>query len=182
MEVRMKYRIVGILVIIALAVIVVPMFFSRSGINTNEPKLSQKIPNPPAKPQTELQLPQEPKTVDLTQQQTLTSPGQTQQQSPVITTKPVIHTVKKPTHPVLAKVKAFSIQLGTFADSQNAKTLVKKLRHAGFTAYSKQITHDQKSLTRVLIGPVVKRKQAEKILKELQAKFNLKGIVVDYKV
>ncbi len=49
MELRLKKRIVGIAILLAMGLIIIPMFFGRS-VNTDELKLSARIPNPPALP------------------------------------------------------------------------------------------------------------------------------------
>ena len=54
MDIKMKHRIVGIVVLIALAVIFIPLLFGRG---EKGPKLASHIPNPPAKPSIELTIP-----------------------------------------------------------------------------------------------------------------------------
>ena len=75
MELKMKHRIVGVLVVLGLAVIIITMLYTRGDQQSTTPKLTKNIPIAPAKPQTQLNLPQQPTTVNLTQQQ----PAQTSQ-------------------------------------------------------------------------------------------------------
>ena len=53
MELKTKHRIIGIVVLIALAVIIVPLFFSRSGSEAGTQNLSAHMSTPPGKPDIE---------------------------------------------------------------------------------------------------------------------------------
>lgn len=75
----------------------------------------------------------------------------------------------------------WTIQLGSFDQKNNAEMLVKKLRDAGFTAYIHE-PGTQGYITRVFVGPESDKMKAEAMVKQLEQKFRLKGVLVSYKV
>lgn len=74
--------------------------------------------------------------------------------------------------------KAWSVQLGSFADHDNAIALRDKLRSQGFTAFERTVTVNDRKMTRVYVGPELLRSNAEAILKKLEQAVDLKGRVV----
>ena len=52
-----------------------------------------------------------------------------------------------------------------------------KLRAAGFSAFTEQVSTDKGSLTRVRVGPVVSRSAAEQLQAQVKAKTGVDGIV-----
>ena len=57
MEKQIKQRIVGVIVIVALAVIFIPIIFKGSDNLVQTSELSGNVPNAPAKPRVDLKLP-----------------------------------------------------------------------------------------------------------------------------
>ena len=90
----------------------------------------------------------------------------------------------KKSAPLSAKIpftaKAWSVQLGTFMDKKQAKQLQEKLLKAGYSAYIVAAEHGAKKGTQVLIGPELEKERANQIKATLQAKFAIKGTIVDY--
>ncbi len=74
--------------------------------------------------------------------------------------------------------KAWSIQLGSFADRANALGLRDTLRSQGFTAFDRRVTVDGREMTRVFVGPELLRSNAQEKLERLEKAFDLKGRVV----
>lgn len=231
LELKTKHRIVGLIVIIALAVIFIPLFFSHKQTNTSErAKLSAHVPNPSGRPEIQLTIPKiaasNPPSTNVQQQmplqtQDLVNPTETvvtlPETAPVATVKqteisqkPEVVTKAHPEHKAeeikkhffilekpaflsklhhVAKVKqavlaqAWTIQLGSFADKNNAVQLVKHLRSKGFTAYI-NLTKDNSGvvITRVFVGPELQREKAEDAAKRLEQLFHLQGVVVKYKI
>jgi len=99
---------------------------------------------------------------------------------------PVAHktTVAKKTTPAANKLphaSAWVVQLGSFGDTQRAKLLVKQLRAQGYKAYTRQTkTSKGTAMTRVFVGPEVKRAKAEAIQAKLNKDVKTKGVVVAY--
>jgi len=93
-----------------------------------------------------------------------------------------------PSKPVIKKIKqqnqakAWVIQLGTFADKDNANNLIKKLQGKGFNAYSKQQKSANKYIYQVFVGPETDYNKTKAWLKNLQDSFKLKGLIIRYKI
>lgn len=79
--------------------------------------------------------------------------------------------------------KAWSVQLGTFGNIENANALIAKLRKKGFDAYTRAILDPSgKRLLRVYVGPEIQKESALQLRDKLQATVHLKGVVRKYKV
>lgn len=73
----------------------------------------------------------------------------------------------------------WTIQLGSFSDTQNADQLVKKLKEKGFSAYSKLGKNAKgDEVTRVLVKPSLKHNRAEDTLSNISDSLNLHGVIV----
>lgn len=70
----------------------------------------------------------------------------------------------------------WTVQIATFANEENAKRLVEKLKKANYSAYS--ITTS--SLNKVYVGPEFERSASEKSLADIKKQFNLKGFVTKF--
>ena len=75
---------------------------------------------------------------------------------------------------------AWLVQLGTFAYPEHATTLVRKLKTAGYPAFTRQLYQEDRVLTVVYVGPVVRKDDASKLIAAFQGKYNVKGIVIRY--
>jgi len=76
--------------------------------------------------------------------------------------------------------KAWVIQLGSFANTENADHLIKELRSKGLTAFGYKFEKHDKVFTRVYIGPTLKKDSAKKALKDVEHLVHMKGIVVPF--
>jgi cell division septation protein DedD len=86
----------------------------------------------------------------------------------------------EPAKPVAASAAAdtgFAIQLAAFSKLDDAAALRDKLRAAGFTAFTESVVTDKGTLTRVRVGPVVSRADADQLKAQVKAKLGLDGIV-----
>lgn len=77
-------------------------------------------------------------------------------------------------------LSAWIVQLGSFTDEDNAQSLNEKLRKAGYPAFVEPLKKNGKISYRVRVGPEIKRSDADLLLKNLKDKMNLDGIVVSY--
>ncbi len=76
-----------------------------------------------------------------------------------------------------ASATGFVIQLAAFSKTEDANALRDKLRAAGFTAFTESVATDKGTLTRVRVGPVVTRTDADQLRAQVKAKLGLDGIV-----
>jgi len=99
--------------------------------------------------------------------------------------KPITIT-PKPAEPVAKPVEApkpaasnvgFAVQLGAFSQAADANALRDKLRAGGFSAFVEQVKTDKGTLSRVRVGPVASRADADKLKAQVAAKVGINGMV-----
>lgn len=71
----------------------------------------------------------------------------------------------------------FAVQVGAFGNATEAGKLRDRLRAAGFTAFTETVNSDKGALTRVRVGPVLSRAEADQLRAQLSAKAGVSGIV-----
>ncbi|MBS0358531.1 MAG: SPOR domain-containing protein [Proteobacteria bacterium] len=77
--------------------------------------------------------------------------------------------------------KGWVIQLGTFSQANNAKTLQKKLSAKGYPVFAETSkTAKGTTVTRLYVGPKNSRDEAMKMQNQLQKVAKVKGVVVSY--
>lgn len=71
----------------------------------------------------------------------------------------------------------FAVQVGAFGNAAEATRLRDRLRAAGFTAFTETVSGDKGPLTRVRVGPVLTRGEAERLRAQVSAKAGVSGMV-----
>jgi cell division septation protein DedD len=105
----------------------------------------------------------------------------------VVAPKPAT-SVTAPANPAVAKPIAtaatraagdtgFAIQLAAYSKSGDALALRDKLRAAGFTAFTESVSTDKGALTRVRVGPVMTRADAEQLRAQVKTRLGLDGVI-----
>lgn len=193
MDGRVKQRIVGVIVLVALAVIFIPLLFTGRGRVPKGPQLSSQIPLAPEAPRATLTLPDHvmPSRVPSTQSAPKSKPVKkptTTAKKVTKKSKPLRHVkTKQPKHkhaklPLPTHAESWAVQVASFTSRQNAKHLVKQLRAKGYPAYVNHYKNKKgKRITRVLIGPELNRARANKHVIALKKAFKLNGLIVPYK-
>lgn len=82
----------------------------------------------------------------------------------------------KPVAPAASAV-GFAVQLGAFGNAAEAGKLRDRVRAAGFSAFTETVSTDKGALTRVRVGPVASRADADALKAQLRAKVGVDGIV-----
>lgn len=199
MERQRKERLVGAAVIVMLAVIFIPMVLDDSvqpegGISgTNIPPqpedrfssrvvplTSQAPAAAPVTPAVEGPVP----TPDVTETPATTDKDKAATASAAApgpaSTAPVA-TVAAPAAPATdVGVTAWVVQLGSFASEENANTLNRKLRQAGFSSFVEPLQQGGSRVFRVRVGPELRRSAAQSVRDRLKSGMELDGIVVPY--
>lgn len=186
-----KQRIVGAIVLVALAVIFIPMLLPghRDIGFTNG---GSAIPPKPAELENlkVLEL-EKPQPVPLTREIVRTpidepSPATpaadiestSEEEAPLQEeTKPALSTTQ-PEQPAASTPKAWAVQVGSFTQRDNAIRLRDKLRNKEYMAFVEQISSADKTFYRVRVGPEVSRDKAVALQKELQTKMKLQDSAV----
>jgi len=71
----------------------------------------------------------------------------------------------------------FAVQLGAFSSAADADTLRDRARGAGFSAFVQQVRTDKGTLSRVRVGPVMNRADADQLRAQVLARLGISGIV-----
>lgn len=87
--------------------------------------------------------------------------------------KPVAPTPAAPA----ATGTGFAVQLAAFSKPADATALRDKARAAGFSAFTESVATDKGTLTRVRVGPVASRAEADRLQAQVKAKLGVAGIV-----
>ncbi len=197
----LKQRIVGALVLVALAVIFLPMLFSREDemrqVTVNAPAMPERPAMPEAAmdpvvvpepvPEDEVppvepvpQSPSEPITALPTQPVAEPkAPAQAQPQQPAAApAQAQAPATQKPASGLDASnlPVSWSVQLASLSSRAGAEKLQQTLRSGGYNAYIR--TFD--GMNRVFVGPVIERAEADRLRDQLNRQQNLKGFVVRF--
>ncbi len=181
MQEKLKYRLVGLSVIVLSAGILFPLFFNGDGYKSRH--LESAIPEMPALPEV---VSITPKTVVLPDTSEVAEPEKpavaTVKKSEVLVAKieqqkPAINIEKdKPTLDKQGVPVAWTLQLATFNDEGNAKKLRTRLIDAGHKVY----TRKNGKLVKVYVGPDFQKTKLQSLKVKLKKEFNLDGIIVRF--
>lgn len=209
MQQATKQRIAGSVVLIALALIFLPIIFDGEG--SYEPQITSRIPAAPiitpmpdpvptrpvilanqpnfaAQPSSTNQSEADESGSTSTEEQPLESEVQAEpieEDSDLLTEVVDSQPSYERQAPQLGPdglPQGWSVRLGTFSDESNASKLLQRLLDAGYKAYARDIARDQETLTAVFVGPWLDRNRVDTYQKELQDEFNLAGYVVKYTI
>ncbi len=185
-------RMVGALVLIALAVIFVPMLFNREDDARRVEVDAPAMPKTPAMPDVEVQPVEvpEPAAAPFPEEFEIIEEGpETEAQVPAepITAPPAV-AEPSPTPPAerpepeqrldAANLPvSWSVQLASLSNRESAEALTAKLRSQGYNAYVRTF----EGMNRVFVGPLVERAEANRLRDVLERQQKLKGFVVRFK-
>lgn len=82
-----------------------------------------------------------------------------------------------PTPPANPAGTGFVVQIGAFASAPDATKLRDEMRRAGFNAFTDAVPGERGSLTRVRVGPVMTRAEADALKAQVKAKTGKDGMV-----
>jgi DedD protein len=190
-------RIVGALVLVALAVIFVPMLFNREDAGRQVAVDAPAMPKAPAAPVIETQpveVPEPevepfPEEFEIIEEQAVTepdAPAKPIDPAPALVEPSPVEPATVQTQPETPEEKrldtanlpvSWSIQLASLSSRDNAEKLQKTLRSQGYNAYIR--TAD--GMNRVFVGPLVERGEANRLRDQLQRQQKLDGFVVRFK-
>ena len=194
-----KQRLIGAVVLVALMVIFVPMFFVDEDVEPVD--ILIEMPEKPSVPEFDISKPVKP-----SEQQVIDEPDNDPIEEPIdkIVEKavekaveaPVDEPVKTKSQPQLVKPNleelkdkkvdaqglpvSWVLQVASFREQGNAEKLRDKLRKGGYKAYIKFRLDVKPKMVRVFVGPVLERKVIDEIKVSISKKFQLNGVVVRY--
>ena len=189
-----KQRMVGALVLVALAVIFLPMLFSREDEQRQIQVDAPTAPQIPVLPQVQVEpvvvpepqvIPEEPappepvveaipaqvaKPVVPAAKPPAVTPAQTVAQAPA-----KLDTTQKRVDPNGLPI-SWSVQLVSLSSRASADNLQKTLRNQGYNAY----VRSSGGMNRVFVGPLLERAEADRLRDLLGRQQKLKGFVVRF--
>lgn len=197
MDQNIKNRLVGVIVIFALAVIFLPMILDGSGLRKSEHEVV--IPAQPlvsADPQFDdkiIELQQGVEALPDLQSRFVDEDSPAQDDgsaaSNAATSGPVARTTPEPAPQAAPEVTAESrpggdswvLQVGSFQDRGKALAQRDKLRKSDIAAvFIEQFEIDGKSSYRVRLGPFISREQSRVAQNKVKAKHDIDGIIMKY--
>jgi len=199
---RLLQRIVGALVLVALAVIFVPMLFNRDDAGQQIAVDAPAMPETPAAPIIETQpveVPEPaveaiPEDYEIIEEDSVAEssipanpidpvpaeaqPAPEASEQAVTTAPPLMPENAEEQRLDTANLPvSWSVQLASLSSRENAEKLQKTLRSQGYNAYIR--TAD--GMNRVFVGPLVERAEANRLRDQLQRQHKLDGFVVRFK-
>jgi len=190
---KMTHRLIGASILIVAAAIILPQILDGERppeldvqVVVSKPPVFPEVKIAPAQSLDELPDASDSQTPELSPQVVNTDAKSAQDitlvseaKKPVAAPTPVVKAkppVKQEPVKAPAPTGRWTVQIATFAQEDNAKRLVNKLKKADYPAYS--ITTN--SLFKVFVGPELDRPTSEKVQADIHKKFSLKGIVVKF--
>jgi DedD protein len=183
----LKKRLIGATVLVSLVVIFVPMLLEKDSVVSTDME-ENIIPDKPEMDFSSRVMPLESEDLSTpppaSEQATKPAPQVQETAGKPVSqgeAKPAVKPQPQPAQRV--GLSAWVIQVGSFSKHGNADKLVKTLQGQKYAAFTDQVDVKGKILHRVLVGPEVDKKRAEKMLlkvnKYLKAQ-KLKGKLKSY--
>lgn len=171
MDATLKYRIVGATVLLALAVIFIPMILDGSGQETVT-KMEMDIP-----PEPKLIFSQEDAIEDKNPAPEFSNAGRTDREPVLDIEKDVV------SEPELDKdtpeeLRAWVVQVGAFGEKEKAVAFKDQLVAANYDAMVEAAKTDNKSVYRVKVGPMLTEEEAVKVKARLAEEMQLDAAFV----
>ena len=181
---RLKQRLVGAVVLVALGVIFIPMMLSGGRdmempvFGSNVPERTQEIKNI--------------KHLDIDVNKTEEKEAVNIKRLPVAKDLPepkiveeektIVETIKEATSTEEAAKQTdktvWAVQVGSFSKKTNALRLKERLRKKQIHAFVERLVTNNAAVYRVRVGPQVSEENAQKMKQRLEKEFGIKGLVV----
>lgn len=181
MEERIKHRITGAVVVIALAVIFLPMLFDGAGV----PDIPFDVDLPPPPVSTLEPLPDRRSDAWAFVDEAQDLRGQFDR-APGMIGQPE-HRMTEPDENSSGADEsgvplAWSVQLASFVHEENAVALRDQLQLDGYNAYLVRVRDGDALRTQVAVGPRVSREEVQTLRQELLERYELEGMIVRFHV
>ena len=178
MEIGMKERLIGAVVLVVLGIIIIPFFLKGSSPDNGA---SQSVTLPPSDstaPQQQYTLALSPATAAGAALASAAATAAPQQ--PVL--KPVVHDIPRKPASAAAQAPApqgkWVVQAGSYGSEANAGKVVSTLTQQGFHAYISRFSKSGRTFYRVRVGPYADRAAADKAVAAVGQAYHGKAEVV----
>jgi DedD protein len=165
MDRRVKERLIGASILVALIVLVVPELLSGPR-SVAPPPAQLPAAGPDSHRVIEIQVPSAKPPAASNEPSLSTTPVASAAEPPVAAPAAPVETS---TPPPISAARAWAVQLGSFESRDNAESLQRKLRTQGFQVYTSVGGSGSAPRYRVRIGPLADRESAERTAARLKA-------------
>ncbi|MCC5811905.1 MAG: SPOR domain-containing protein [Ectothiorhodospiraceae bacterium] len=198
MQQRHKQRLIGAIVVAALAIIFLPMVL-RGPVENRTLSVPAEIPPRPdaqtASPGRPAADGRPPPALDRIPVPTIASDSDTDDVEPEAEAEPPAREApaeppataaesrdeERPQEPASRSVvEGYAVQVGSFSRRDNAMALRDQLRDKGFPAFVDEAQREQGAIYRLRVGPVMNREEGRELAQRLQQEENLDGLVVSH--
>jgi DedD protein len=173
MDEQTRYRVTGSLFLLAVAVIVLPMLFDGEGLPPVEIEpldVPREVPVvsrlEDVAPATDLEDRARELAAELDADGFMAEGG-TRFGEPVLSE-------------ATEATRVWAVQLASFTEEQNALNLRDQLRKDGFEAFISTVRRDGETLSRVAVGPLLDRQDADRLRDSLSDDFSLNARIVAF--
>lgn len=166
MDLALKQRLVGAIVLIALAVIFLPMILDGSG-TPEQLEVGIDIPEPAEAPESQFEQPD-------VESELAAGSEAAGQAEPSASDAGDMGAAGEPA------VTGWVVQVGSFSEDANAAVLRDRLQDRGFAAFVAEGTADGKSVWRVRVGPFPEESEAREIARRLEEDRDRPALVMSY--
>lgn len=193
----LKNRLVGTIIVVALAVIFLPDFLDGEKQTNNTPFVSVPV-SPQQKPivdpepfpvdrvadsaQRPIEVVEDLPLDDTPQEVVLETPREVVEAANTSANDLAAQTIVEQPQDTQNEGAGWVIQLGSFRHERNVASLLDKLENAGYRAFSRKIQTQSGLLTKVFVGPDLDRQKLEAALPHLKELTDLSGKVTTFSV
>ncbi|MEM7540182.1 MAG: SPOR domain-containing protein [Pseudomonadota bacterium] len=181
MDPHLQQRLLGAAILVALGVVFIPLLLDHGGSSSEAPQLREEIPEQPPEDFSSSVIPLNEEAIEALRSEALTPAPAIVREEPIAEELPDKDPNQGETVTTRTGLNAWVVQLGSFADEENAQRLVAKLKGAGHSAYVDQVADDGNAQFKVRVGPEITREQAAAVMAELERSFGTKGILLKYR-
>ena len=199
MAAALKNRLVGTVILVAVAVIILPDMLdgkksSNGDVFVNVPSAPAKKPivNPEPFPD-ERVVASAQRPVEIVNEKPVDEPGSPVESVPEASSDSTAQVNNSPNDDLARQTvveapeeseqnNSWVIQLGSFRHQKNVKQLLDKLENAGYRAFSRPIETSSGPLTKVFVGPNLNKRELDGAISHLQELTGLRGKVTRFSV
>ncbi len=188
MDDGLKQRLIGAFVLLALAVIFVPVFFDRERMTPVDTRT--QIPAPPhiepvvIEPSIVEPSAKESETVEVEVSPKVTELAQAPSGAEMYTPNDAIEETLEP-EPVSVDVEgvpnSWVLQIASFKRQEHAVQLRDKLVDSGYSAYTKNVNTKKGDMVRVYVGPKIEKNVLIQQKKEIEKKYKVSTMLLKFR-
>jgi len=170
-----RYRLTGLVFLLAVAAVVLPMLFDGEGV---EPMQLDPLPRGDFEVERDVDPPPDMTTVVAAREQ-LESAVDDDGYATDTGTR-IGDTVLLDDDDDNAADLKWAVQVASFSQDENADRLIERLRGDGYAAFVSRVKQAGERATRVAVGPVIERESASRLKAELDRRYDFEAVLVRF--